>query len=117
MTIDEIREQIATAMDMTCDEQWSSILDNTTPGHYGFWDLEFYVPIQNIWVEIPNKTFTFRGGKLSFTARLGSSREEDGVDHKVSKVVSGSGTFDFDGSTNIKVIDFKINEDIDLYGE
>ena len=117
MTIDQIREQIATAMDMTSNDHWSNILDNTTPGHYGFWDLEFYLPIENIWVKIPDKTFSFRGGALSFTARLGSSREEDGVDHKVRKVVSGSGTFYFDGSTNIKVTDFKINEQIDLYGE
>jgi hypothetical protein len=114
MTIDEIRERIAISMDTKCDYQWSCILDNTNPAHCGFRDLGFQLATNDVWVEIPKKTFTFQKGALSFTARLGSSNERDGVDVKVRKTVSGSGTFDFDGSFDIQVIDFKINEGIDL---
>jgi hypothetical protein len=115
MTIDEIREQIAISLNMKCDDLWSVILDNTTPGHYGFEGLECQVAIEDIWVEIPKKTFTFKNGTLSFLARLGSSSEKDGVDVKVRRTVSGSGTFDFEDTRDIKVLDFQINEEIDLY--
>jgi hypothetical protein len=117
MTIDEIREQIATSLNIHCDEKWFSILDDTTPGHYGVEDLKFELAIDDIWVDIPKKTFFFKDGTLSFSARLGSSREEDGVDMDFSKVVSGFGKFDFEGCRDVKVLEFKINEKIDLFEE
>ncbi len=114
MTIDEIRERIAISLDMKCDAHWFSVLDDTSPGHYGVEDLEFQLATKDIWVDIPKKTFTFKDGTLSFSARLGSSREEDGVDMKFRKAVSGSGTFDFEGARDVEVLEFKINEKIDL---
>lgn len=63
---------------------------------------------------MPAKRFYFKNGTLSFSARLGSSREEDGVDINFSKVVSGLGTFDWDTSGNITVDTLEINEEIDL---
>ena len=116
MTIDEIKEQITTALDAYCDEQWFSILDHTSPGHYGAEDIGFTVAQKDVWVDVPARRFSFKNGTLSFLARLGSSREEDGVDVKFSKVVSGLGTFDFaSSSSEIIVGELAINEHLDLY--
>jgi hypothetical protein len=117
MSIDEIKDRIATAMNIHCDERWWSILDDTTPGHYGVEDLEFQIELADIWVNIPQKTFTFKKGILSFSARLGSSKADDSVDVNVRKRVSGSGTFDFDSAQGIKVLGFTINEEIDLFDD
>jgi len=115
MTIDQIREQIAISLGMHCDEKWFGILDDAEPGHYGVENLEFQLAIQDIWVVIQEKTFTFKDGTLSFSAQLGASNEQHGVVKKHSKNVSGSGTFDFEGARGVKVLEFKINEKIDLF--
>ncbi|MFZ4777232.1 MAG: hypothetical protein ACOYM3_17835 [Terrimicrobiaceae bacterium] len=115
MTIGEVCEGIATALDMNCLELWADILNNTIPGHYGFEDLEFMVAISDIWVTVPERTFTFRNGLLSFVARIGSSGEEGGVDMNVRKTLSGSGSFDFDGQNKVRVKCLQVNEPIDLY--
>lgn len=117
MTIDEIREQIATAMNKRCDEIWFRVLDNTTPGHYGVEDIGFLIDMKDVWVDVPAKMFTFRKGTLSFSARLGSSREEDGMDGTFKKLVSGSGKFEFVQGDAITVRDFQINETLDLFAD
>ena len=117
MSIDKIREQIATSMDVDGIETWWSILDDTTPGHYGVDDVEFQIDINDIWVDIPKKTFTFKDGTLSFSARLGASSERDGVDMHFEKTVFGSGKFEFSSAGCVKVLDFKINEKIYLFEE
>jgi hypothetical protein len=117
MNIDQIREQIAislSSLNIHTHEKWLGILDDTTPGHYGVEVLKFELAKTDIWVDIPKKIFTFKNGTLSFSARLGSSREEDAVDMPFDKVVSGSGTLDFGSAEGVKVLDFKINEKIDL---
>lgn len=117
MNIDNIREKIAEAMNMCCDDIWFGILDNTTPGHYGVEEINFQIDIKDIRVDVPAKKFTFRNGTLSFTARLGSSREEDGMDGNFRKCVSGSGEFEFNKDSVITVREFEINENLDLFGE
>lgn len=117
MTFDQIREEIAIAMNMNCAEHWFGILDHTDPGHYGVEIPEFEIAITDIWVNIPAKTFTFKRGTLSFGARLGSSREEDGADMDFSLTVSGEGKFRFVGSNKIEVLEFGINESLDLFGD
>jgi hypothetical protein len=114
VTLDEIKEQIARSLDAYCDEQWFSILDNTTPGHYGVENLSFRLASKDLWVDVPQKAFFFKNGARSFSARLGSSREEDGLDINFSKLVPGLGTFDFNASGDITIADLEINEKIDL---
>ena len=114
MNLDQIKEQIITALDAYCDEQWFSVLDHTTPGHYGVEDINFRIAPKDLCVEVPARRFYFRNGTLSLSARLGASREEDAIDINHSQVVSGLGTFDFDASEDIAVGDLEINEEIDL---
>lgn len=117
MTIDEMREGIAIAMNTRCAEQWFSILDNTDPGHYGAEIPEFAIDITDIWVNVQERTFTFKQGTLSFGCRLGSSREEDGVDMDFSLPVSGEGEFRFSDARTVEVVRFSINESLDLFGD
>ncbi len=112
MSLDEIKAKVATALD-GCDE-WFSVLDHTTPGHYGVDDLSFRVASRDLWVEVPSKKFYFEKGALSFVARLGASREEDSVDARVSKVVSGSGSFRLTAVDDVEIDHIEINEHISL---
>jgi len=112
MDYNEIKDRIATAMHYHAN--WFDLLDDTTPGHYGVDDVEFDVALADIWVDIPKRTFTFKNGTLSFTARLLSSNEDDGVDLDVRKAVSGTGNFEFLEGRQIDVPDFEIQQHIDL---
>ncbi len=117
MTFDEIKEKIAIALNHKCNENWANILDDTTPGHYGFWDLEFDIALKDIWVEIQKRTFTFQNASLSFTAQLGSSNPDDGIEMPTTRTVSGAGKFEFSDNGEIEVLEFKINEQIDFFEE
>lgn len=117
MSIDEIKEEIANALSAECDPGWQDVLNDTTPGHYGVWDVEFNITPDGIsWVDVPMKTFKFKKTPLVFSARLGSSKEDDGVDARYEIGVSGNGSFEMNGSS-IVVTDFSINEDLDLFGD
>jgi hypothetical protein len=70
--------------------------------------------ISDIWVDVPTRTFQFKQGLLSFSARLGSSRDEDSVDILHNQAVSGEGAFEMLPASKIRVTDFRINERIDL---
>ena len=116
MSFNEMREQIANSMAVHSLENWWRILENTNPGNYGVDDVEFQIDTNDIWVSLQARTFTFRNGTLSFSARLLSSNDRDGVDMNFERLLSGSGTFEFqDGE--IKVLGFSINEDIELFEE
>ena len=58
MTIDEIRNQIVTEMSSN-DVLWFSVLEETSPGHYGVDDIQFSIGSNDIWVDVPKKTYTF----------------------------------------------------------
>ena len=117
MTINEIREGIATSMNIDCDQIWCGIVDNATPGPYGVEDIEFYIDVADLWVDVQKKTYNFKTGMLSFSARLLSSREEDGFNKKCRKKVSGGGVFAFTDSKGVRVRDISINESLDLFEE
>lgn len=117
MEISLIREKLA---DKLCStevyDNWIDILQETNPGNYGVEDIEINVDVNDIWVVIPERTFTFKNTELSFCARLGGSSDESGYDANFKKVVSGNGKFDFyNKSQDIKIMEFTINENLDLY--
>ena len=78
-------------------------MDNCSPGQYGAEIPDFQIDPADIWVDIKNEGLSFRRDTLSFGARLGSSREEDGVDADFTLTVSGEGTFKFEGGGKIRV--------------
>jgi hypothetical protein len=115
MHIDEIREKITVAL--FHHTNWYDALDDTSPGHYGVDDIACEVDLTHVWVNIRERTFTFRSACLSFNARLLASSDWDGVDMSFTRTVSGHGKFDFGGRGGIDVTSFEINEKIDLFGE
>lgn len=93
MHIDIIREKIADKLNNSFDF-WSDALTNTNPGNYGADEWEANAQYENIFVDIPNKKFTFNDVEFSFTVRLSSSGEE-GFDDDFYMTVDGHGEFDF----------------------
>lgn len=116
MTIDEIRDAIVAALHSHSHSELLSVLDDTTPGHYGVDEVEFVVDPNDISVDLRKREFLFRKARLNFEARLGASSDADGADMKFSKAITGSGKFEFrPASSEVDVSEFKINEDLDLF--
>lgn len=113
--IDVIRENIASFMNNSCFQLWLGVLEDTTPGHYGVEDISFDIRINDIWVDIPKRSFIFQNGTLSFTARLGGSR--DGIDMPVEVTISGSGSFEFAGGSEVEVVEINVPEEIHLIND
>ncbi len=110
-----VKEQVADSLSGTdCYGKWLDNLSETDPGHYGLDDVEFQVAKEDIWVDLPKRTFTYKNGDLSFTARLGGSSEESGADMHFTKTVSGRGTFSWDNSI-VKIEDVSINGHVSLF--
>lgn len=121
MSIDKIRDGIC---DSLCSIEghnlWDEILEETCPANYGF-EVESVVVKQNdIWVDVPERTFTFKNLHITFSARLGGSNLDDGYDENFHFEFTGSGSFIFTKSKQsiqVKNIDLGENQDLDLYGE
>jgi len=117
MNIKIAREKIADKLGSAeVYSDWVNVLDDTNPGHYGVNDVNVNIEPNDIWVDMPSKTFTFKNAELVFNIRLGGSSNEDGYDADFRKPVSGYGEFQFakDGK-DIDILNFSINETIDLY--
>lgn len=119
MDINKIRECISDKLSsVVTHELWGDILQETSPGNYGFEVDSVSVGKNDIWVEIPERTFSFKNLNLQFSARLGASNERDGYDENFEFILSGSGTFSFEkGSQDINVEGVVIKEDLELYGD
>ena len=60
MLIDEIRQKISDKLSSAeVGVTWIEILEDTTPGHYGAEDIDFYIDYKNIWVDVPEREFKF----------------------------------------------------------
>lgn len=116
MDIDEIREQIAIEISSNSQSDWGEALTDTNPGHYGanYWEVE--LKSEDVWVDIPKKTFTYKNALFSFDVRLGGSSEESGADMSFSKIAKGEGEFSF-VEGGIKIEDLEIKVDLDLFGD
>jgi hypothetical protein len=121
MSIDEIRDGIC---DSLCSIEghnlWDKILEETYPANYGFEVESVVVKRNDIWVDVPERTFTFKNLHMTFSARLGGSNQDDGYDEDFHFEFTGSGSFIFKKnkeSIQVKHIDLYENQDLDLYGE
>jgi len=97
MDINDIRTSISNKLySVETHELWDDILQETSPANYGFEVDVVSVDKQDVWVDVPNRTFTFKNLDLSFSVRLGASNDRDGYDEDFQFKLSGSGTFSFD---------------------
>jgi hypothetical protein len=114
MVIDEIREKIAEKIQNR--NEWTQNLDNSFPGHYGIHEWEVEISLNNIYVDIPSRTFTFKDVKYSFELQLMSSNDYDGIKDDFSKNAKGSGTFEFSNNgQDITIKDIEVEFDLELY--
>lgn len=113
MHIETIQESLA--IQINSNPQWADKLNDCNPGHYGVEDFDVDVSEKDIWVNIPEKTFSFNNTPFSFKLKLGSSNDEDGFKSTFSKVATGSGTFKFETGRNITIESLEIVVDLDLF--
>jgi hypothetical protein len=59
MKIEEIQNKLSEEITIS-HEKWGELLTNTEPGNYGANDWEVSLNPNDIWVDIPNKKFSFR---------------------------------------------------------
>jgi len=113
MNIPEIREQIT--IEIANHDEWDKLLSETNPGHYGvdYWEVEVYD--QDLWVDLKNKTFSFKNASLNATVVLGGSKGDMSFTENFSTTVSGKGTFEFAGSDKIQIDELSVEGDMDLY--
>lgn len=113
MDIHSIREQIQ--IEIATHDEWDSLLSETNPGHYGvdYWEVEVYD--EGLWVDIKNRTFSFKDASLSATVVLGASKGDMSFNQNFSTTVSGKGTFEFAGSDKIQIDELSVEGDMDIY--
>ena len=112
MEIERMREIIS---DKLAVYPWEVDVEiETNPGNYGLEDIHIDAGTKDIWVEVPKRTFTFKG-ELSFSARLSASGKT-GYDENFTKKVTGSGQFEFVPNNNdLTISNVQINETFELY--
>lgn len=116
MKIDEVRESIANRLgSYDVFDLWAEVLDNSTPGHYGINDLEVSLSYQDIFVDIPANSFTFKDARMSVSLRLGGSSDKNGYDESFNITISGGGEFSFGDDKKIYIDSIYVNEPIELY--
>jgi len=121
MHLDEIRDGICESIcSIEGHNLWDEILQETCPANYGFEVESVLVERNDIWVDVPKRTFNFKNLELRFSARLVSSNLEDGYDKGFHFKLSGSGSFVFKNksqSIQVEQIYIDENEDLNLYGK
>ncbi|EIP98807.1 response regulator with CheY-like receiver, AAA-type ATPase, and DNA-binding domains [Opitutaceae bacterium TAV1] len=115
--IEQLKEGVVKALNYHDLEHLHEALNDTDPGHYGVDDVEFSVALEDLDLDRALRRFSFRGAQLSFTARLGSSREEDSIDLPSIKEVSGSGAYELGPKGSVSVTAFKITASLNLFEE
>jgi len=119
MHINEIQDGICKNLgSIDSHSLWDDLLQETNPANYGYEVDSVWVQRGDIWVDVPNRAFTFKNLCLRFSARLAGTR--DGYDQGFQFTLSGSGSFEFvEGSQVIRVahIDLDEGQDLELYGE
>lgn len=114
MELEKIREQISEEIS-TNIELWSDVFDNTIPGNYGLNDWDVVVNEDSLFVNIPERTFTFKNVNISADLILGGSNKEDSFIHKYNEIAKGNGSFKFINNNQVKITKIDIDVELDLF--
>jgi len=114
MDIEKIREKLA--IEIAQSEEWVDKLNNSSPGHYGVGEWDVAISNDNIWVDIPQRIFSFKNVTFDFEAQLGGSNEDDGFQTSFSRVASGQGVFAFSGN-EVTIEELSVEFNLDLFPE
>lgn len=116
MQINEIRKKIAELISSDMNI-WNGVLNDTSPGNYGCDHWEVEIDYNDIFVDIPQKTFNVKTGNFSADLIMGSSNGDSSFNESYSKSFSAIGKFNFENSTEITITEININIDLDIYSE
>ena len=114
MELEKIREQINEEMS-TNIELWSDVFDNTNPGNYGLNDWDVVINDDSLFVNIPERTFSFKNVNISADLILGGSNKNDSIIHKYNEIANGNGNFEFVNNNQVKIIKITIDVELDLF--
>lgn len=116
MQLDSIREQIAELISTDIDV-WNDVLNNTSPGNYGcdYWEAQ--IDYNDIFANIPERTFTVKNGQFTADLIMGSSKGDSSFNESYNKPFSAKGKFDFKNSDELIIEEIEIDIDSDIYGE
>ena len=114
MDIEKIREKLA--LEIAQSEEWVDKLNDSNPGHYGVENWDVSITNENIWVDIPTRTFTFKNVTFDFEVQLGSSNKDDGFQTSFSRVANGQGVFEFN-SNEVTVEELSVEFDLNLFAD
>lgn len=115
MHIDKIREKLAEEISNDM-EIWNDVLNDTSPGNYGCDHWEVEIDFNDIFVDIPKRSFSVKSGSFSADLVMGSSKGDSSFNTSYSKPFSAVGKFDFDGDS-IKITDIDIDISSDIFGD
>ena len=112
MTLETIREKVAEKVKFS--DKWLYRLDDSSPAPYGVNDHEVELSSDDVFVNIPERSFEFSNANLHYNLNLSSTN--DGFPHKGMRVASGNGTFRFSEADKdqIELEDLEIDVDLDL---
>ena len=114
MELEKIREQIIEEIS-TNIELWADVFDNTNPGNYGLNDWDIIINENNLFVNIPERTFTFDNVNILADLILGGSNKDDSISHKYNETAKGNGCFEFVNNKQIKITSINIDVELDLF--
>jgi len=116
MDIDKIRIEIAEKLSNDFDA-WNDVLNNTNPGNYGCdqWDVE--IDFNDIYVDIPKRSFELTNGIFSADLVLGASKGDTSFNMGYNKVFNAFGKFKFENANSITIEEVDIEIDPDIFGE
>lgn len=112
--IDLFRYQLATQIAID-SELWDEVIDNTSPHNYGITDWDASVDYEDIFIDIPNKTFKVKNGSFYAGLIMNSSKGDDSANVRYSKPFTAEGTFEIkDGKAIIQEFNVKIDHSVYL---
>ena len=116
MEIDKIREQLARELENNL-ECWNAVLSNTSPGNYGCNSWEVQISADDIFVDIPKRTFNVKSGFFTAQIILGASKGEYSFETEYSKPFTAVGKFDFENKSQVRIKDVNIRINPDIFGD
>ncbi len=114
MKLQDIREQLIQQLENDINN-WNDVLNDTNPGIYGVEEWDILVPEEGFYVDIPNKTFSFKNVDFSADLVLGASKGESSFVQKYNKPAKGTGSFDFASKDEVQIISIQVDIDPDIF--
>lgn len=112
MEIDKIRDHIAQKLSNDYNV-WNDVLNNTQPENYACDHWRVDINPTDIWVDIPNRTFSVDDGFFSFNVIIEPGK--DNRDISYNKAFTAKGIFQFENTDHIEIEEIDVDIEIDIF--